>query len=200
MANRLNNLVGLQFGLLLVLERVENCSQGKPKWLCRCDCGNQKIVQSSNLVSGNVRSCGCLRRELSSARRKAAKRQPTKCKVEDCCNTAEQLEGLCGKHAQRVRRYGSVDYLTPEDQRRANNREAQLARFPEVKSTTYRKLFGRHEHRVIGEKIAGRALLPREHVHHKDENKQNNHPDNLQIMSAEEHIRYHAIKRGRSDA
>jgi len=34
-------------------------------WECRCDCGNIKSVSSVSLLSGRVRSCGCLRREVS---------------------------------------------------------------------------------------------------------------------------------------
>lgn len=33
--------------------------------LCRCECGTEKVVQKSNLESGRSRSCGCLRREVS---------------------------------------------------------------------------------------------------------------------------------------
>lgn len=33
--------------------------------LCRCQCGTEKLVNRSNLVSGKTKSCGCLRRELS---------------------------------------------------------------------------------------------------------------------------------------
>lgn len=51
------------------------------------------------------------------------------------------------------------------------------------------------EHRYVMEQVLGRKLLPEEHVHHKDENKQNNNPSNLQIMSKSEHQSYHAKKR-----
>jgi len=45
-----------------------------------------------------------------------------------------------------------------------------------------------YEHRVVAEEKVGRRLLPGEHVHHKDENTANNHPDNLVVMaSAAEH-------------
>lgn len=30
-------------------------------WLCRCDCGNEVSVLGSNLASGAVKSCGCIR-------------------------------------------------------------------------------------------------------------------------------------------
>lgn len=38
------------------------------------------------------------------------------------------------------------------------------------------------EHRLVMEQQLGRPLLPNEVVHHKDENKQNNAPENLQIF------------------
>jgi hypothetical protein len=45
------------------------------------------------------------------------------------------------------------------------------------------------EHRLVMEKILGRYLLPEEVVHHKDKNKCNNSPENLQLFSANsEHL------------
>jgi hypothetical protein len=37
--------------------------RGNTTWSCRCDCGNEKIVQASHLRSGSTMSCGCLRQE-----------------------------------------------------------------------------------------------------------------------------------------
>jgi len=56
---------------------------------------------------------------------------------------------------------------------------------------TYRKLNGRHEHRIVAEKILGRPLKKGEIVHHKDNNKFNNDPLNLMVMSQSEHIKIH---------
>ncbi|MCC5465530.1 HNH endonuclease [Pelosinus baikalensis] len=50
------------------------------------------------------------------------------------------------------------------------------------------------EHRLIVEKHLGRYLRKDEIVHHKDENKNNNCIENLQVMSNEEHIKYHYEK------
>lgn len=114
------------------------------------------------------------------------------CCVDGCKNdTSKGAGGMCGMHAQRVRRYGDPNYITPEAQRRANNRLAMLARIAEVQPTTYRKLHGRHEHRVIAEQMLGRPLLRNEIVHHIDGNKHNNEPSNLQVMTQSEHVRMH---------
>jgi hypothetical protein len=39
------------------------------KWLCLCDCGNERLVTKPNLYSGNTKSCGCLNKELAKKRR-----------------------------------------------------------------------------------------------------------------------------------
>jgi hypothetical protein len=115
---------------------------------------------------------------------------PAQCKIEGCCKPVD-FHGMCGMHAQRMRRYGDPEYITPEQQRRANNRAAQLARFDSVKSTTYRKRNGRHEHRVVAEEMLGRPLEAGEIVHHIDGNKHNNDPSNLQVMTQSDHLREH---------
>jgi len=114
------------------------------------------------------------------------------CCVEGCNNTIEKgVGGMCGMHSQRVRRYGDPNYITPEAQRRANLRNAKLACIAKLKPTTYRKLHGRHEHRVIAEEMLGRPLQRNEIVHHIDGNKHNNDPSNLQVMTQSEHVRMH---------
>lgn len=46
-------------------------------------------------------------------------------------------------------------------------------------------------HRLIMEEILGRKLTTDEVVHHKDGNKLNNKPSNLQLMTRTEHINHH---------
>ncbi len=51
------DITGQRFGRLTVLEYSFSKSQ-KPYWLCRCDCGNEKIIRGQNFVSGRTKSCG----------------------------------------------------------------------------------------------------------------------------------------------
>jgi hypothetical protein len=53
------DLTGQKFGLLTAIERVERTASGKTRWRCRCDCGQDVIVQRDNLRSGHTRACGC---------------------------------------------------------------------------------------------------------------------------------------------
>lgn len=53
--HRLIDITGKRYGKLVVLEY-----SGKSTWLCRCDCGNIKIVAKSSLKQGLTKSCGCL--------------------------------------------------------------------------------------------------------------------------------------------
>lgn len=60
---RFIDLTGQRFGRLMVLERAPNV-RGRGAWLCRCNCGKEKIISTDRLRSGESRSCGCLRSEL----------------------------------------------------------------------------------------------------------------------------------------
>ena len=58
------DLIGQKFGRLTVIKRADDYispkGQHKTRWLCRCECGNEKIVAGGDLTSGNTQSCGCL--------------------------------------------------------------------------------------------------------------------------------------------
>jgi hypothetical protein len=63
---------GQRFGRLILLERegyfLHRGGSRSTAWRCRCDCGNELVVQSGRLSGGNTTSCGCYflnrRREL----------------------------------------------------------------------------------------------------------------------------------------
>jgi hypothetical protein len=54
------DLVGRRFGKLVVLEYAY--SKGKPYWKCKCDCGNEKVINGGDLKLGKRMSCGCFTR------------------------------------------------------------------------------------------------------------------------------------------
>lgn len=59
--DRTIDLVGHKFGLLTVVERVDDPNrEGFARWRCVCDCGNEKLVEGYHLRKGMVASCGCL--------------------------------------------------------------------------------------------------------------------------------------------
>jgi len=54
------------------------------------------------------------------------------------------------------------------------------------------------EHRVVASKKIGRPLRSNEVVHHRDGNKRNNSPKNLQVMSRAQHWKCYHSGKGRS--
>jgi len=54
---------GKRYGRLIAVSK-----EGSSKWLCKCDCGNTKIILGASLRSGATRSCGCLRKEKTGKR------------------------------------------------------------------------------------------------------------------------------------
>ena len=63
MGNKLE-LAGQPVGRLLVLYECGRAKGGCVLWKCRCDCGNECIVRSSNLRNQHAQSCGCLQRDI----------------------------------------------------------------------------------------------------------------------------------------
>lgn len=64
-------LTGKKFGRLTVI-KLAYVKKGRGAfWLCKCDCGSNKIVSGGSMRARMTRSCGCLRREILQKRNKA---------------------------------------------------------------------------------------------------------------------------------
>lgn len=59
----MKDLSGLKFGKLTVLKFINKDKNYHCKWLCQCDCGNQKEILDTHLITGKIKSCGCLNKE-----------------------------------------------------------------------------------------------------------------------------------------
>ena len=72
-------LIGRTFGLLTVKEATDEKSpDGRTLYLCQCDCeeGNTIKVTANRLLSGSVKSCGCLRAAARKAIGGSKERRP----------------------------------------------------------------------------------------------------------------------------
>ena len=55
--------IGTRFGMLTVQEQLSSDKNGKRRYRCLCDCGNETAVLGSNLIRGHTKSCGCIKNQ-----------------------------------------------------------------------------------------------------------------------------------------
>jgi hypothetical protein len=78
---KLIDLTGRRFGRLLVVRLAtpeERANRKDVYWLCKCDCGNEKIISGHSLKRGLILSCSCLQKEITSKRTKTHGESRTK--------------------------------------------------------------------------------------------------------------------------
>ena len=56
---KINDLTNKQYGYLIALHPTDKRINGRVVWKCKCACGEECEVISSNLTSGRTKSCGC---------------------------------------------------------------------------------------------------------------------------------------------
>jgi hypothetical protein len=53
------DLTGRKFRKLSVISRAPNNKRGSAQWICLCDCGRKRIVETARLNDGKIWNCGC---------------------------------------------------------------------------------------------------------------------------------------------
>lgn len=75
--------VGNVYGNLTVVSKDKvikyNSGSSKQFWFCKCGCGNTSVIDTSGLVSGRSKSCGCLRNKGGKLTNKGYKLVYSKC-------------------------------------------------------------------------------------------------------------------------
>lgn len=74
----IKDLTNKKIGKLTIIERQGNAKSGHVLWLCRCNCGNEKLISSNQLRT--TKSCGCLQKQM--VKEKMCNRQFSKNKKE----------------------------------------------------------------------------------------------------------------------
>jgi|SRR3990167_9542446 len=99
------------------------------------------------------------------------------CSIEDC-EGKHEVRGYCPKHYMRWKKYGDPLITAWE---RAENGSGYI----NSDGYKYISVNGKQvlEHRYVIEQKLGRPLKSHEVVHHKDGNKLNNNPNNLEVVN-----------------
>lgn len=64
LGKQMNDLTNQYFGNLIALFPIIASKKNHTEWLCKCKCGNLKIVDRALLNDGRTRSCGCIKSNI----------------------------------------------------------------------------------------------------------------------------------------
>lgn len=165
------DLTGQKFGKLTAMRRAPSRS-GKSYWICKCDCGNEKEVQTCHLRDGSTQSCGCLVGHFSDRY---------------CLNCGEKLHKgqykYCSNKCQaEYQRQQAVQNIFNGESSGLKNATTSK---PKIKDTLRTYLLKKTNYcceRCGCDWInpySGQTILE---IHHKDGNRQNNAEDNLEVL------------------
>lgn len=53
------NISGQKFGMLYAIKLDSRDRHNRERWLFKCDCGKEKVIEKSSVKTGHTKSCGC---------------------------------------------------------------------------------------------------------------------------------------------
>lgn len=65
----IKDITGKKYNKLTAIKFDHIGKEGGAWWLFKCDCGTEKVIRASSVVSGGTRSCGCTFKEYNDKRR-----------------------------------------------------------------------------------------------------------------------------------
>ena len=78
MSCKSKDLTGNRYGNLLVIGRTDGLQDRYYTWLCRCNCGNEIVVNTKNLTAHRTTHCGCKSSKLRNSHQKPKDRRGMK--------------------------------------------------------------------------------------------------------------------------
>jgi hypothetical protein len=196
------DLTGQVIGKWTVLKRVI-VNAKHPHWLCKCNCGVEKVVSGTHLKSGHTKSCGCLGRAnakqdeigkvygkltvIALAVNSGGRGLKWLCRCE--CSKEKIISGMslrknkgtrsCGCLVQEINAIGGVSASHWGGGRYTNSQGYILIHNP--KHPNAYKDGHVLEHVFVMSELIGRPLTKKETVHHKNGIKNDNEPSNLEL-------------------
>lgn len=176
--------------IIFILEISTKNSCGS---ICSNDCLATKSTNHTKSRGANCATYGCLRSfiaininksPLSCLKNYDMVSNMKICKIDSCKNPHQGL-GFCNMHYIRFKKHGNPLKKTRNERGEGTLSHGYLRITKNGKTKTL--------HRLIMEKIIGRKLSEKEIVHHINENKLDNRPENLQIMSKSFHQFIHHV-------
>ena len=167
------DLTNERFGKLVAIEKAPSRS-GKTYWLCKCDCGTLKEIQTSHLTSKATQSCGCVTGKINE--------NPTE-KYEFCLNCGKPLTNrqrkYCNSSCQGE--YQSKMKIEAWQNGEYDGLSGQYNLSKVIRKYLLEKKGYKCELCGWGEMNPFSGTIPLE-VHHKDGDYKNNDEDNLQVL------------------
>lgn len=88
------DISGMKFGKLTVVKRGGINKRGRHVWICSCECGGTKEAEAYDLISGKIKSCGCLAQKKNKAKKKTSNRRSRSYRNPSLPDTAHVLYGM----------------------------------------------------------------------------------------------------------